>query len=612
MSFLQTPEGVKMSRTSSSFKARTWDLPTFTEGRIDDLVARGANALTAPILAARGHAPDDLPDFLSPRIRRMMPDPGFFLDMDKAAARLVSAIESGEKMTIWSDYDVDGATSAATLARFMRYCGHDNHDIHIPDRITEGYGPNTEGLLRIKADGHSLVCILDSGTVAFDPLEAARDAALDVVVVDHHAAESEIPPALAVVNPNRADQPPGYGHLCAVGMTFILVIAVNLKLRQRGFFNGHGSRPATPPDLMSYLDLVALGTICDVVPLVTLNRAFVMRGLPYLSDRGTPGIEALARVSRAPALIDTRACGFALGPRLNAGGRIGDPGAGTALLLETDPDIAEDLARTLDRLNIERQEMEHVCTREALGQMPSDFVPGTTRALALSVVDAHEGIVGISAARLKDSMDAPAFVLAPTPDGMLKGSGRSVPGFDMGAAIIAARKSGLLSKGGGHAMAGGITLREDMVEPFIAFMNARIARSDYARNGIVSHIDCVIPVEKATPGLIDAAGCLAPFGMGNPGPRFVIRGAYLAEVEILKEKHIRCRLQSPETRDAGKTIEGLIWNAADTTFAQDLLDARGAVLDVLGSLEISEWKGRRRVQMKIEDARYNTESSGQG
>lgn len=275
----------------TSLRNRTWIIPKITEGHIDTLVSQGASALSAPILAARGFDPENLADFLDPKLRNLMPNPSFFKDMDKAADLMVEAIQDKRNIAIWSDYDVDGATSAAILGRYLKMCGIEP-TIRIPDRITEGYGPNADGLLALQDEGAELVCILDAGTVAFEPLQAAHDANLDVIVVDHHASEPTLPPAKAVVNPNRQDQPEGYGHVCAAGMTFMFVVAINLRLRKKNYFKGHS------PNLMSFLDLVALGTVCDVVPLTTINRAFVMRGLPVLSDRLAPGIAALADVAK--------------------------------------------------------------------------------------------------------------------------------------------------------------------------------------------------------------------------------------------------------------------------------------------------------------------------
>lgn len=590
----------------SSFRNRLWQVPEFTSMDVDALIAGGANALTAPILAARNMPPEDVTKFLIPTFRDLMPDPAFFKDMNAAADRMVQAIVNKERIAIWSDYDVDGATSAGVLGTFLRDCGATNFSIYIPDRITEGYGPNTDGLLALQKDGADLVIILDAGTAAYEPLEAARDANLDVVVIDHHAAEAELPPAVALVNPNRLDQEGGFNHVCAAGMTWISVVAVNLRLRKMGYFDGKNGRPDAVPDLMSYLDLVALGTICDVVPLTGINRAFVMRGLPVLSMRKRPGIKALAAVAGCADEINASACGFALGPRINAGGRIGDSGAGAALLLCQDADEAQAMAEMLNDLNTERQSMEKACTAQALEQVVGNFVPGETRKLATAVVDAHEGIVGISAARVKEALDAPAFVLAHTPEGWLKGSGRSVTGFDLGSAVIKSRHQGLLVKGGGHAMAGGITLEPEKLEAFIEFMNREIEESEYYQVGVISRIDAVVSIDRATTGLVEAVQSLAPFGTGNPMPRFMLSRVLMSQVGILKDKHIKCTFEDPKLQQAGKTVTGLIWGAKDTPFGDRLLKARGKLVDVLGSLEINEWKTRKSIQIMIDDVRISS------
>lgn len=600
----ESPAPASLDGEIRSFRNRLWKAPRFSAAEVAELVALGANALTAPILAARDVSPDHIQDFMAPTIRNLMPNPSSFVDMDKAADRLVKAIVGGERIAIWSDYDVDGATSAATLGRLLRDCGRPGFTLYIPDRIDEGYGPNAEGLAALQDEGVTLVCVLDSGTTAHEPLKAAHEAGLDVVVVDHHAAEEELPPAVAVVNPNRLDQQEGHGHLCAAGVTFILCVAVNLRLRQLNWFDGQEGRPERAPDLMGYLDLVALGTVCDVVPLTTLNRAFVMRGLPILSERRLPGIQALAKVAGSREEIDARSCGFELGPRINAGGRIGESDLGARLLLCQDPGEAELLASTLDQLNADRKAMEKECTDSAIEQCREDFIPGQTRRLALVVTEAHEGVVGISAARLKDAFDVPAFVLTATPEGSLKGSGRSVPGFDLGAAIIEARKQGLLLKGGGHAMAGGITIDPAKIEEFIAFMNARVDESDYADTGVITRIDNVLPLARVTIGLADAVQSLAPFGMGNPTPRFMIEGAVLADIRIMKDRHIKCIFETPDLGPAGPVVEAPVWNAIGTSFGEALMAARGKALDLVGSLEINEWRGQRRVQLKLDDARF--------
>jgi len=584
-----------------SLRNRHWIIPTPTEGAIDAMVAAGAGPLAAPILAARDIAPEEVEDFLKPTLRALLPNPSTLLGMDTAADRMAQAIVAGERIAIWSDYDVDGATSAAVLGWFLRGCGVEAHALRIPDRLTEGYGPNTAGLLDLQREGADLVCILDAGTTAFEPLQAAADAGMEIIVVDHHAAEDTLPAAVAVVNPNRKDQAPGLGHLCAAGVVFLLCVATNMRLRALGHFGPAGKGV----DLMGLLDVVALGTVCDVVPLVGLNRAFVTRGLPLLSERARPGIRALAKAAACPDAIGTRECGFALGPRINAGGRIGDSQMGARLLLERDPLQAELLAQELSRLNNERQELERAATAQALEITRAGWIPGETRRLAIAVVEGHEGVVGISAARVKEALDAPAFVLAPAHDGTVKGSGRSVTGFDLGAAVIAARAAGLLVKGGGHAMAAGITLDPAKLEEFVAFMDARIAESDYAKEGIVVRVDMAIPLARATRGLVEAVQNLAPFGMGNPTPRFALTRARLAQVSVMKDKHLKCVLQDPDLGEAGPQVEGLMWNEANTPFADALKAHKGALVDVVGGLEINEWNGRVRIQMKIEDVRLS-------
>lgn len=577
--------------SQKSFRGRRWYVASAADADVRALRARGASAPVASILATRGVTAEGYDKFLEPKIRHM-DDPFEFNDMEKAVLRVTAAIRDSEKIGIWSDYDVDGATSAGVLGWFLRMCGHDDFMIRIPDRITEGYGPNTPGLLAMKEAGCGLICILDSGTLAFEPLAAAKAAGIDVVVIDHHAAEEAIPEAVAVVNPNRKDQKPGYGHLCAAGVTFVFTVAAARKLRDDGFFRG------PVPDLMRLLDLVALGTVCDVVPLVGLNRAFVRRGLPYLTQRQRPGIAALCAAAGIAdnAAITAGDCGWVLGPRINAGGRIGESGSGAALLLEQDPDEARRLAEELNRLNVERQELEAACTRSAMADIGGR--EDGDRTLALAVTDAHEGVVGISASRVKDAHDAPAIVLTRTHDGLLKGSARSVEGFDIGHAIIAARQAGLIIKGGGHGMAGGLTLSQDQLPDFISFMNAEIARTVYWREGVVSAADTEIRLRDLTVAMIDEFDGMAPFGTGNPEPRVILARVELAELRVLKDKHFKMVF-----RDRGCEIDGLIWNVAGTPLGRRMEAARGTLVDVLCKAEINVFRGNRRPQIMIQDMR---------
>lgn len=585
-----------------SLRDRSWSEPVIDLEAAKSLGQAGYPYLAAHILAARGVRPETLDGFANARIKDLMPAPQFFLGMIEAADRLASSIVAGEKVGIWSDYDVDGATSAAVLGSFLRLCGHRNFTLRIPDRIHEGYGPNTPGLLSMKDEGCALVCILDAGTTAFEPLAAARAAGLDVLVIDHHAAEPDLPEAIAVVNPNRRDQAPGQGHLCAAGMTFLFAIATTGFLKRRSYFDGTDGRPGVLPDLWSLLDLVALGTVCDVVPLIGVNRAFVRRGLPLLTARQRPGIRALAEIAGIPSgnMITERECGWVLGPRINAGGRIGASDAGALLLLEEDDGRAVDRAAVLDRLNAERKELDKATTEAAIAQM-SDRRPGVDRRLALAVVEeAHEGVVGISAARLREACDAPAIVLSRAHDGMLKGSARSVPGFDIGHAIIAARQAGLLIKGGGHGMAGGLTIDPARLEAFIAFMDARIAATDYAITGVVSQSDGRFRLSDIDVEGLRALEVLRPFGTANEEPRIILADVLLEAIMVVKETHLKLRVADGDVR-----MDAMMWGVAQLPLGERIRDCLGQRVDLYGVGSINSFRGTDSPQMIVSDVRLS-------
>ena len=582
-----------------SLKGRAWGVRTPKPDLARSLERSGLNPFAARLMSGRdlgGVAPDL---FLAPTLRALMPDPSRFRDMDLGASHVADRVSAGARIGVWSDYDADGATSAAVLIRFLRLLGVGEVPLRIPDRILEGYGPNTPGLLAMRADGCETVCVLDAGTTAFEPLTAARAAGLDVVVIDHHAAEETVPPAVAVINPNRRDEAPGFGHLCAAGMTFIFCVAVTRELRGRGWFDGREGRPASPPDLMRLLDLVAIGTVCDVVPLTGLNRAFVTRGLPYLSERSRPGIAALAEIAGvSPSQpITAEDCGWRIGPRINAGGRVADSTLGARCLITDDPEEGARLAEELDRCNRERKGLEEAATGQALEQA-AGHRPGVTRRSLIAVVDGHEGVVGISAARAREAVDAPAIVLTRDHEGNLKGSARSVPGFDIGHAIIEARKAGLIVKGGGHGMAGGLTLTPAQLDPFRDFLDAEIARSPYFLIGVVSEADLELGVRDISVGDVEALAPLGPFGTANPEPVLILRGAELRDVRVLKEKHLKLTLG-----DGSVTIDALLWNVAGTPTGDAIAALRGAAVDVLGKPGINEFRGNRSVQLIAEDVR---------
>jgi single-stranded-DNA-specific exonuclease len=574
---------------TNSLKGRTWVLNSPDEDIVQGLVATGLNNLQAQILAGRNITPANVANFMDPSLKAMLPDPSFFLDMDIAADRLVNAILEEEKIAVWSDYDVDGAASAAVLGRFLQFHGAD-YQIYIPDRITEGYGPNTKGLQFLADKGTDLVCVLDSGTTAFDPLEDAFKMGLDVVVVDHHMAEDTLPNALAVVNPNRKDQKEGYGNVCAAGMTFLLVVAANKRLRQAG----HEGIP-----LMPLVGIVALATVCDVVGLTGLNRSFVAKGLPLLSKRLYPGIKFLCDAAEITSDITAGHCGFGLGPRINAGGRIGDPTLGARLLITDSDQEAEGIAETLNSLNRERQALEKVATASALEQLQGTLIPGTSREIALVTVEGHEGIIGISAARVKDAFDCPTFVLAQGEDGLLKGSGRSVSGFDLGSAVVEARQLGILVKGGGHAMAAGLSLDPAKFEEFRTFMNAKIKESDYAQTGVVLKPDTQININDLTVKMIEELDSLGPFGMGNPTPKVVLRNVRVKSIFVMKDKHLKITFQ--DAGGTGNTAQSPLWNVNKTDFGNAIMDMKNKVVDIVCALEVNEWNNNKSIQLKLED-----------
>ncbi|MFG6080345.1 single-stranded-DNA-specific exonuclease RecJ [Paracoccus litorisediminis] len=580
-----------------SLRGRRWKLAGFPRGVAERLEAKGINRSAARILASRDVTPETLEDFLNPMLKNLMPDPFFFLDMEKAVQRVAKAVMDRQRIGIWSDYDADGATSAAVLGRFLRGLGHEDFVVRIPDRLTEGYGPNTPGLLDMRdRQGCNLICILDAGIVAFEPLAAAKAAGIEVVVLDHHMAEDTVPEAVAVVNPNRKDQEPGYGHLCAAGVTFIFAVGVTRELRKLGWF----AQGKPVPDLMGLLDIVALGTVCDVVALKGLNRAFVYQGLKVANSKMTPGIRELAEVAGldlAGGLNETH-FGWQIGPRINAGGRIASSLLGAEILLEDDDRIAKERAQALDAINTERKEIEKAVTEVAMAKL-ADRIPGTTRTLALAVVEnAHEGVVGISAGRVREAFDAPAIVVTHDHEGNLKGSARSVPGFDIGHAIIAARKAGLIVKGGGHGAAGGLTLRPDQLEGFIAFMNADIATTAYHEDGVHSEADLELSLHELDVKAIESFDVMRPFGQANPEPRIILKHARLADIRIMKDVHMKLNLE-----DGRVKVDVLAWNMVGTPLGDRIMAARGELVDVLGKPGINEWNGRKSVQMIMDDIR---------
>ncbi|MGB1547781.1 MAG: single-stranded-DNA-specific exonuclease RecJ [Alphaproteobacteria bacterium] len=589
---VKPPSGENFLDVERSLLGKRWRT-RLADARLGMALAQRLNLpeIMGRVLAARGVHPDEAESFFEPTLKRLLPNPSHLKDMDRAVDRLAHAIRKGEKVAVFGDYDVDGATSSALLERFFRAAGASLR-VYIPDRLKEGYGPNAEALLRLKGEDISVVVTVDCGATAFSPLEAAAKAGLDVIVVDHHIGEPKLPKAHAVINPNRLDEESPHRMLAAVGVAYLLVIALNRALREAGWYKDRAE-----PDLLAWLDLVALGTVCDVAPLTGLNRAFVAQGLKIAAQRGNPGIAALMDVARLETRPSAYHLGFLLGPRVNAGGRVGEAGIGAKLLATEDAFEARELAAHLDTLNAERKQIEAAVLDAAGEQIERE---GGKGAIAFAAGEGwHPGVVGIVASRLRERYNRPAFVAALN-KGMATGSGRSVPGVDLGSAVLAARQAGLVETGGGHAMAAGFTVKAEGIQDLKAFLDVRIATA-LEEAGFVPSLgfDGALTPAAATPEFVQLLERLSPFGPGNAEPRFAFANARIAFSEIVGEDHVRCMITDAE---GGGRVKGIAFRSADTELGRALLAKGRTSLHLAGHLRADHWQGRDDVQLFIEDA----------
>ncbi len=554
--------------------------------------AQGLPEIVGRVLAARGVTPATVADYLNPTLRAMMPDPSSLAGMDAAAARLAVAVESRERIAVFGDYDVDGAASVALVRSWLGQLGL-SATPYIPDRIDEGYGPNVPAMEAL-ARTHGLIICVDCGTLSFEPVAAARAAGADVIIADHHLALETLPEALAVVNPNRHDDESGLGHLCAAGVVLLLLVAASRELRRRGrFADGRAE-----PDLMGLVDLVAVATVADVAPLTGLNRAFVRQGLTVLTKRARPGLAALADVAGLGAPPTSWDLGFAIGPRINAGGRVGRADLGQRLLSTADPHEAAALAEELNRLNRERQEIEAVVLEAATAQVEA-------RDPAAPLVWAagegwHPGVVGIVASRLKERFNRPAVVIG-LGAGEGKGSGRSVPGVDLGSAVAALAREGLLVKGGGHRMAAGLTVAESRIEVAMTALSARLAAQGAGAGGPSDlRLDSALAPGGATLELVEQLEAAGPFGQANPAPRLAFGAVQVSGVRTVGNGHCQLRLAAA----TGPALAAVCFRAAEKGLAP-LFEAAAASrtpLHLAGRLEIDDWGGRRKPKLRVEDA----------
>ncbi|MBS7588933.1 single-stranded-DNA-specific exonuclease RecJ [Ancylobacter defluvii] len=553
----------------------------------------GVPELLARVLAGRGVGLDEVPAYLDPTVKHLLPDPDTLTDMPPAVARLADAVTGGEKVAVFGDYDVDGATATALLVEVLRAGGLDPA-FHIPDRIFEGYGPNIPAIEALRAAGASLLVTVDCGTMSFEPFARAAEIGLDVVVVDHHQAGETLPPVAALVNPNRVDDLSGLGHLCAVGLVFVTVVGLVRELRRRGWWSTE--RPA--PDLLAMLDLVALGTVADVVPLTGLNRAFVTKGLAVLRRRDRPGLTALMDAARLSGPPKAWHLGFLLGPRINAGGRIGDAALGTRLLLSHDPIEAGALAAELDRLNAERQVVEKTIVAQAEAEAEAALGrEGASPVILASGQGWHPGVVGLVAARLKEKFGRPAFAIAFT-GAHGAGSARSIPGVDVGRAVRGAVERGLLVKGGGHAMAAGLTVEREQLGALRAYLEEELASPvERARHVDETVIDGALSAGAATPELIELVERAGPYGAGNPSPVFAFPAHRIVYAEAGSADQVRVRLRAAD----GAVLSGVAFRAASTPLGEALLGSRGQTRHVTGMLEVDSWQGRAQPSLRISD-----------
>jgi len=584
--------GVEQSATG-----RAW------RDRLDERAAARALAITqrhqlpellARVLAGRGVEVEEAVAFLDPTVKSLMPDPNRLTDMPVAAARLAEAVERGESVAVLGDYDVDGATAAALLTRYLRYGGLEPI-FYIPDRLFEGYGPNVEAVRLLKEKGATLLVTVDCGTASHEALAEASRLGLATIVIDHHQADETLPPALAVVNPNRLDDLSGLGHLAAVGLVFMVVVALNRALRQRGFWVA----PRSEPDLLGLIDLVALGTVADVVPLKGLNRAFVAKGLLAMRRRENVGLTALMDIARLGGPPEPWHLGFLLGPRINAGGRIGRATLGVDLLLQADAAEAARIAAELDRLNRERQVIEAQALAQAEAEVLAALGVEERGAVVVTAAEGwHPGVVGLVAARLKERFGRPAFAIALGAGGTGTGSGRSIAGVDLGSAVRQAVREGLLIKGGGHAMAAGVTLKREALGPFRAFLEARLgAAVAAARFADALSIDGALTAGAANLETVAAVARAGPFGAGNPEPVLALPGHQLVYVEETGAAHLRARLRSGD----GATVNAIAFRAAGQKLGAALLAHRGRAVHAAGSLAVDRWNGQERVQLRLVD-----------
>ncbi len=580
---------------SLSATDKTWQLRTADERLILSLVQRyNLPEIIARLLANRGIDLENISGYLQPTLRNFLPDPSCLLDMDVSINKTVHALEAKQKIVVYGDYDVDGATASALLRSYFQEIGQPI-GLYIPDRIEEGYGANSQALSYLSEQEYNLVLMVDCGTTSFEPLEHAASLGLEVIVLDHHTAQPALPKAIGIINPNRLDQNLGdydyLRYLCAAGVTFLFLVALQRALRQKGWFN-----EKTEPDLMKYLDLVALGTVCDVMPLKGLNRAYVSQGLKILRQRHNLGLATLSNVVSLDETITSYHLGFMLGPRINAGGRVGQADLGSRLLTTQDPLEAQTIAKQLNELNQQRQDIEKQVLDDAIHQIESKELHQNP-VLLVGEDGWHPGVIGIVASRLKERYNRPACVVGFEND-TGKGSGRSISGVELGSAMHVAVHQNLLEKGGGHAMAAGFTVTRAQYDKFYTFLNDQLGKQIQDITPTLK-IDGYLSLSGATVSLLESIQQLEPFGNGNPAPKFAFRHVYVSYLDNVGENHLRCQIND----ETGNRLKAMAFRVKNTALGNFLHSTKGRKIELAGTLKLDSWNGSNQVCLIIEDGK---------
>lgn len=589
----------RTSKVRASAKGILWSLYDVNERESRAICQKfDLSEFLSRLLSIRNIGLDEVNNFLNPSIKTSLSDPFLLKDMDKAASRIVRAIENNENIVIYGDYDVDGATSSSFLKCYFRLLGKETQ-IYIPDRISEGYGPNANALTALKNKGADLCITVDCGTMSFEPLQTAKDIGLEVIVIDHHLSAENLPEAIAVVNPNRIDEDSDQGHLAAVGVSFMLAVAVNKILLQNGFFE-----EKTKPDLLKLLDIVALGTVCDMVPLKGINRAFVHQGLKVIKSRSNKGIAALADVAKVNSTPSCYHLGFAMGPRINAGGRVGKSFLGAKLLSCQDADEANAIANELDEFNLERRNIEAYVLEQAIEQVEKDNRQDNP-VIFCYAKDWHPGVVGIVASRITERYGKPSAIISINAESIGKASARSIKGIDFGSAIVSANQLGIVLAGGGHAMAAGFTLLESKIDEMYNFLCEKFSSHYEKQEARTQNFDSYLSLNALNLDLYQQIEQLGPFGMANHEPRFVFSKVKIIRVDVVGANHIRCIISSDTKANGGKTIKAMAFRAAETELGDFLLNNYFNEISLVAKVKHNEWNGQSNIELIIEDAIFS-------